>query len=241
MKKLLVLAGPALLALAGCSPARRAEPPQPKAFGTALVEVGGSKQEASIGSPVDQPVVVQVNDAQGTAVAGALVSFHVPGGGVAAPESGLTGADGQFTTSVSVGGATGRYQVVASTRDKTGKAIELRLDEVALGYQETLGRELNVMYCTRCHNSESTAERVSNHDNLTAKAHDFTEGDVLNKMSDAELTSVIAHGGPALNRSPEMPPYGYTLSPAEINALIAYIRAVADPPYRSKGAVYASK
>ena len=58
-------------------------------------------------------------------------------------------------------------------------------------------------------------------------------------MSDADLASIISHGGPALNRSPEMPPYGYTLSKSDISALMAYIRAVADPPFRSKGAVYA--
>jgi mono/diheme cytochrome c family protein len=97
------------------------------------------------------------------------------------------------------------------------------------------------MYCARCHNPESTPERVSNFDNLDTKPHAFTEGDALNAMSDADLTAMIAHGGPALNKSPEMPPYGYTLSKTDIQALVAYIRAVADPPYRAAGVVYASK
>ena len=88
-------------------------------------------------------------------------------------------------------------------------------------------------------NASETTFRSASRDNLSAKAHAFTEGAVLNALSDADLASIIAHGGPALNRSPEMPPYGYTLREAEIAALIAYIRAVADPPYRSKGAVYA--
>jgi len=30
-----------------------------------------------------------------------------------------------------------------------------------------------------------------------------------------------------------MPPYGYTLSKSEIDALIAYIRLISDPPYRA--------
>ena len=149
------------------------------------------------------------------------------------------GADGQFTSVVALGGTPGRYQIVGSTRDKNGKSIDLRLDEVALGYQEIQGRELNNLYCARCHDPESTAERVSNKDNLTAKAHAFSEGPVLNAMNDSDLASIISHGGPALNRSPEMPPYGYTLRKTEIAALMAYIRAIADPPYRTKGAVYA--
>jgi mono/diheme cytochrome c family protein len=233
------IVGIALLLLAGCSRAPKTADLQPKAFGTALVEVSGSKQAAAIGTALDQPVVVQVNDAQGTAVAGALVTVRVPAGGAADPASGLTGSDGQFTTTVSVGGSSGHYQVAAATRDKAGKPVELRLDEIALGYQEIQGRQLNAMYCARCHDPESTPERVSNHDNLTAKAHAFTEGAVLNSMSDADLASIVSHGGPALNRSPEMPPYGYTLSKSDIAALMAYIRAVADPPFRSKGAVYA--
>ncbi len=224
---------------AGCSRAPKTEQPQPKAFGTAIVEVGGGKQVAAIGMLLDQPVVVQVNDAQGAAVAGALVTVRVPGGGAADPASGLTGTDGQFTTAVSLGGSSGHYVVTATTRDKSGKAIELKLDETALGYQEVQGRQLNAVYCSRCHDPESTPERVSNHDNLNAKPHAFSEGAVLNAMSDADLVSIISHGGPALNKSPEMPPYGYTLSKAEIAALAAYIRAVADPPFRSKGAVYA--
>jgi mono/diheme cytochrome c family protein len=61
----------------------------------------------------------------------------------------------------------------------------------------------------------------------------------LNNVSDADLAAIISHGGPALNKSAEMPPYGATLNKAEIEALIGYIRAVADPPHPAKGLVYA--
>lgn len=62
------------------------------------------------------------------------------------------------------------------------------------------------------------------------KPHPFGEGETLNKMSDADLTAIISHGGAALNKSVLMPPWGYTLSKSDIAALISYIRAVADPP-----------
>ena len=212
---------------------------QPKAFGAALVEVSGGKQIAIVGAPLDQPLIVQVNDAQGAPVAGAAVSLQVNGDAIVTPATGLTGQDGQLSVGVALGGVAGRYQVVATTRDKSGKVIELRSDEIALGYQQNVGRQLNETYCSRCHDPESTAERVSNHDNLNAKPHAFTEGSFLNTLSDADLSSIVTHGGPALNRSPEMPPYGATLHKADVEALIAYIRAVSDPPYRSKGLVYA--
>ena len=64
---------------------------------------------------------------------------------------------------------------------------------------------------------------------------------MLNKMSDADLVAIIGHGGPALNKSPLMPPYGYTLSKTEIQALIAYIRVISDPPNQAPGMIYAQK
>jgi mono/diheme cytochrome c family protein len=230
-----------LVLLTSCA-RKSAEPGrvEAKAYGTALIEVSGGKQIAAIGTSLDQPLVVQVNDAQGAAVAGALVSFRAGGGTSVTPTAGSTGSDGQLTVSVALGGVAGRYLITATTRDKAGKAVELKTEEIALGYQQNLGRQLNDRYCSRCHDPESTAERVSNHDNLNAKPHAFSDGGVLNNVSDTDLTSIITHGGAALNKSPEMPPYGGTLGKADIDALVAYIRAIADPPYRLKGLVYAS-
>jgi len=119
--------------------------------------------------------------------------------------------------------------------------VRLSVDEIALGYEATLGRQLNVQYCARCHDPESTPERVSNMDNLDPKPHPFTEGDTFNKVSDADLISTITHGGAALNKSAAMPPFGYTLSKAEVQALASYIRAVADPPYRASAGRNANK
>lgn len=214
---------------------------EPTAYGAAIVESSGGKQTAEVGTPLPQPVVVQVNDEQGNAVTGALVTMHGPNGATFDPVAGVTDSSGQFTSNVSLGTIPGRYQLTASTTTKAGKTAELKIEEIALGYQEMLGSQLNDQYCARCHNQESTPERVSNYDNLATKPHPFTEGDTLNKMSDADLAAIISHGGPALNKSPLMPPYGYTLSKSEIQAVIAYIRMVSDPPYGVPGIVNTQK
>jgi mono/diheme cytochrome c family protein len=230
------------MVLGGC--ARRptsAATPTPTGFGSALVESSGGKQTGAVGTTLGQPVVVQVNDDQGNAVTGALVAFSGPAGVSFDPASGLTDSSGQLSTNVSLGGMAGRYQITATTVSKTQKQIDLKLEEIAMGYQEQVGAELNEKFCSRCHNPESTAEKVSNYDNLEVKPHSFIEGDTLNKMSDADLVAIISHGGPALNKSALMPPYGYTLSKSEIQALIGYIRLVSDPPYRASGMVYAQK
>ena len=214
---------------------------KPTAFGAALVESSGGKQIGATGMVLAQPLVVQVNDEQGTAVTGALVEFSGPAGVSFDPASGLTDSSGQLSTNVAVGGMAGRYQLTGHTFTKANKAVELKIEEIALGYQQQVGFQLDDKYCARCHNPESTPERVSNSDNLEVKPHAFTEGDTLNKMSDADLTAIISHGGPALNKSALMPPYGYTLSKIEIEALVSYIRLISDPPYHASGMVYAEK
>jgi len=225
----------------GTSCARKTEstpPPHPTAFGAALVESSGGKQFAQTGTLLPQPVVVQVNDEQGTAVPGALVGFSAAPGVAFDPPNGLTDSSGQVSTNVSVGGMAGRYQLMASTFAKSHKKIDLKLEEIALGYQQNLGRHLNDQYCERCHNPESTVERVSNYDNLEVKPHPFTEGGTLNPISDADLASIINHGGPALNKSALMPAWGNTLTKSDIQALIAYIRAISDPPSQGTVPVY---
>ena len=230
------------IVLGGCArKAASAAALTPTGFGSALVESSGGKQTGAVGTTLGQPVIVQVNDDQGNAVTGALVEFTGPAGVSFDPANGLTDSSGQFSTNVSLGGMAGRYQITATTANKTQKRVDLKLEEIALGYQEQVGAELNDKYCSRCHNPESTAEKVSNYDNLEVKPHPFIEGDTLNKMSDADLLAIISHGGPALSKSALMPPYGYTLSKTEIQALIGYIRLVSDPPYRASGTVYAQK
>jgi hypothetical protein len=234
----------ALLSLAMLAACKHSAPAnsglKPTGAGTALVESSGGHQVGPTGTALKDPLVVQVNDDQGTAVPGALVEFHGPAGVVFDPAATLTDSSGQATTTVTLGAIAGRYELSAVTHGKS-KPVTLDIVETALGYQQRVGSILADNYCNRCHDPESSPERVSNYDNLEVKPHPFTEGNALNKMSDADLTSIILHGGPALSRSALMPPYGNTLSAADVKALIAYTRAVADPPYQPAGTVYARK
>ena len=140
--------------------------PKPTAHGAAIVESSGGKQTTAVGTQLPQPVVVQVNDEQGNAVTGALVVLRGPNGVYLDPATGLTDSSGQFTSNVSLGTIPGRYQLTATTTTKAGKNVDLKIEEIGLGYQEMLGSALNDQYCARCHNQESTPQRVSNYDNL---------------------------------------------------------------------------
>ena len=242
MKPALIAVVVVALLMAGCSrKSKQPAPLQATATGAAIVESSGGKQIGYAGMPLDQPVVVQVNDASGNGIAGAAVYFGGPSGVSFTPSSALTDSSGQVTSAVALGQQAGRYKLTASTRDASGKNIDLSIEEIALGYQQTVGAQLNAQYCVRCHDPESTPQRVSNMDNLAVKPHPFTEGETLNKISDADLVAIIGHGGAALNKSPLMPPWGYTLSKSDIAALVSYIRAVSDPPYEAGGLVYAQR
>ncbi len=226
----------------GCSHRRAVGPAlHATSAGSALVESSGGKQLGSAGSTLAQPLVVQVNDKQGNSVTGALVSFAGPPGTLFDPPQVLTDSSGQASTQVTLGSIAGRYDLTASSTDAGGKTFVLPVTEFAAGYQQQLGREIEENYCARCHDPESTTQRVSNYDNLAVKPHPFSEGDALNKMSDSDIMAVITHGGQSMNMSALMPPYGATLTKPEIQALIAYIRMVADPPYKPAGVVYAKR
>ena len=238
MAALVVLASAPVALIIGCMHAPAPQVPKPTGLGTQIAEVSGSKQIAQVGSTLGQPVVVQVSGADGNGVTGALVTFHGEGMQFT-PAQALTDSSGQVTTNVQMGFNNGDYQIIAETPKAGGGTAQLTLREIALGYEQTLGKTVNDVYCIRCHDSESTAERVSNLDNLSPAPHQFGDGATLNRMSDSDLNNMIAHGGPALGKSPQMPGYSATLKPAEIRAVVSYIRTVADPPYQMSGVKYA--
>jgi hypothetical protein len=220
-----------LLLAAGCSkPASTAHSTAPTSYATQITEVSGGKQISGVGAPLPDPIVVQVNGVDGNAVTGALVSFRSEGLTFNPPQA-LSDSSGQVSTLVRLGSSPGDYQVIAETPKQGGGGTMLNLRLTALGYEQKLGKAMNDKYCIRCHDPESTTERVSNVDNLSPKPHAFSEGAALNAMQNSDLTAIISRGGAAVGKSPQMPAWGNTLGPSEIKALVSYIRAVADPPY----------
>ena len=221
-----------LLLVAGCAkrPTPYAPVLKPKAYGTQIVEQNGNKQAAGVGARLSDPLIVQVNGADSNGIPGALVTFR--GSGVLfAPAQVLTDDNGQASTIVQLGAIPGSYEIVVETPKSGGGVFTLKQRAIALGYQEKVGREIADKYCEICHNPESTPERVSNYDNLSPpQPHTLSDGTVLNAMTDSDLYKIISEGGPALGKSPQTPAYRTTLVPSEIKAVIAYMRAIADPP-----------
>ncbi len=234
MKKLPILFAVTVFLLTACRQTRNSAPAGPATTVAAVVAVSGDKQEGSVGSLLEQPLVIQTNDAQGNAVANVPVRFSSSPKAEFDPQYGVTDSGGQFSTAIHLGVSGGPYIIEVSAGRGTA-VYRVAATGTALGYRESAGRELVQKYCSRCHNPESSPLQVSNFDNLDPKPHEFADGQTLNLVSDRDLTAIITRGGRASGKSAQMPAYGATLKPAEIASIAAYIRAVAVPPYQPSG------
>ena len=67
---------------------------------------------------------------------------------------------------------------------------------------------------------------------LNPKPQDHTDGKVMNSLSDQYLFDIIKKGGVAVKKAPIMPANEKKLSDQEIWDVIAYIRSLANPPYK---------
>ena len=105
---------------------------------------------------------------------------------------------------------------------------------IRLGYQESQGKRIFYQYCVWCHADASPAG-PSNRSKVAPMPPLMNDGEKLNGESDEYMRNIITLGGSAVGKSPTMPPYGKTLSAAEITDVIAFTRAIAQPGYRKPG------
>ncbi len=102
---------------------------------------------------------------------------------------------------------------------------------ITLNYQQAQGKRIFYTQCVWCH-ADSTPAGPSNRSNLNPMPALMNDGSTFNGESDEYLENVITLGGSAVSKSAMMPPYGQTLAQDDIRAVIAYMRAIAQPPYQ---------
>jgi mono/diheme cytochrome c family protein len=114
---------------------------------------------------------------------------------------------------------------------------------IPLGYEQAQGKRIFYQQCVWCH-ADATPAGPSNRSNVTPSPPLMNDGSILNTESDENIQNIIALGGSAVGKSAMMPPYGKVLSKDEIRSVIAYIRAIAAPPYQppaNPAAAYSEK
>jgi mono/diheme cytochrome c family protein len=92
------------------------------------------------------------------------------------------------------------------------------------------GRALYQQYCSTYHGPQGKGDGPAASP-MNPKPRDHTDGRYMNALSDAHLTQVISEGGAAVQRSPLMPSWKGTLTPQQMQDVIAYLRTLAVPPH----------
>lgn len=114
---------------------------------------------------------------------------------------------------------------------------------IPLSYEQAQGKRIFYQQCVWCH-ADATPAGPSNRSNLTPVPALLNDGATLNAESDEYMRNIVTLGGTAMGKSAMMPPYGRMLSAEEIRSVIAFARAIAQPPYQppaQAGSQYSAK
>jgi cytochrome c oxidase cbb3-type subunit III len=86
------------------------------------------------------------------------------------------------------------------------------------------GETLYKFYCAQCHGVDGKGDGPNVTKSMPVTPRNFANTAEMNKLSDADLSSVIVDGGPAASKSPIMPAWSKTLSKDETGKLVAHLR-----------------
>ncbi|MBI5970395.1 MAG: cytochrome c [Deltaproteobacteria bacterium] len=79
-------------------------------------------------------------------------------------------------------------------------------------------------YCAQCHGLEGKGDGPNATKSQPVSPRNHTNTVEMSKLSDQDIINVIKGGGAATSKSTMMPPFGKTLTDAEVAALKDYLR-----------------
>lgn len=88
------------------------------------------------------------------------------------------------------------------------------------------GNDLYERNCAVCHGDSGKGDGPGGAA-LTPKPRDLTDKASMSSLDDTKLHEAIEKGGPAVGKSPLMPPMGAALSAQQIDDIVAYVRTLA--------------
>lgn len=104
----------------------------------------------------------------------------------------------------------------------------------ASGAAQADAKETFEFYCAQCHGSKGDGKGVNVTKDFATDPRNFTNKEDMEKRSDEDIRSVIKDGGPAISKSPLMPPWGATLSAAQVEELVVHIRKLCNCKGKAK-------
>lgn len=103
-------------------------------------------------------------------------------------------------------------------------ALGLALSAAGSAQAAVDGKQVYDFYCAQCHGLNGDGKGINVTKTFSTDPRNFTVAADMEKRSDDDIRTVIRDGGPAISKSPLMPPWSATLSDAEVDALLAHIR-----------------
>jgi len=85
--------------------------------------------------------------------------------------------------------------------------------------------------CVGCHGATGKGDGVAAAA-LNHKPQDHTDGKAMNALTDKYVFDIIKEGGKAVQKAAVMPAANKKLTDQDIWDLVAYIRSLANPPYK---------
>lgn len=96
------------------------------------------------------------------------------------------------------------------------------------------GKKLYLNYCSSCHGDNGKGDGPAAQ-SLPVKPANHTAGAAMNQLTDKFLMEIISKGGSAVGKSPMMPAWGGQFKENQLRDILAYVRSIADPPYKPPG------
>lgn len=88
-------------------------------------------------------------------------------------------------------------------------------------------KQMYDFYCAQCHATDGKGKGINVTKDIATTPRDFTNKVDMAKRTDEDLRTVIKGGGPSISKSALMPPWSSTLSDADVEQLVAYVRKFA--------------
>jgi mono/diheme cytochrome c family protein len=105
-------------------------------------------------------------------------------------------------------------------------AVQDAFKDDALTAQQARGHRVFLQRCATCHGPQGRGDGQNAY-NLQPPPPDFQES--LAKLSPADRRRIVEGGTAALGRSPLCPPWGRTLGPDDVDAVLAWLDAASRP------------
>jgi mono/diheme cytochrome c family protein len=105
-------------------------------------------------------------------------------------------------------------------------AVQEAFKDGALTAQQARGRRAFLQRCATCHGPQGRGDGQNAY-NLQPPPPDFQES--LAKLSPADRRKVVESGTAALGRSPLCPPWGRSLPPDDVDAVLSWLEVASRP------------